>query len=158
VTAQVVCAGLATLDTIYRVPQLPPKDGRVVATERVVAGGGPAATAAVTLARLGVDVAFVGAVGSDEAGLEIVDGLEEEGVDVSAVAIVGARGRRRARSSSRPTARARSSTTRAAPRPASGPASRTGCTSITLATRRGAGARSCRSTRATRSTASISAA
>jgi sulfofructose kinase len=89
VTAQVVCAGLATLDTIYRVPQLPPKDGRVVATERVVAGGGPAATAAVTLARLGVDVAFVGAVGSDEAGLEIVDGLEEEGVDVSAVAIVG---------------------------------------------------------------------
>jgi sugar/nucleoside kinase (ribokinase family) len=79
----VACVGLATRDTILAVPEQPPADGRVVATELVVAGGGPAATAAVTLARLGVDVAFFGVVGDDEAGAFVRAGLEEEGIDVS---------------------------------------------------------------------------
>ena len=87
-TAQVVCVGLATLDSIYALPRHPTTDGRVVATELAVAGGGPAATAAVTLARLGVDVAFVGAVGDDATGTEIRDGLAAEGVDVSDLAVV----------------------------------------------------------------------
>ena len=51
---RVACVGLATRDTILRVPTLPAHDGRVVADELAVAGGGPAATAAVPLARLGV--------------------------------------------------------------------------------------------------------
>ena len=84
----VVCLGLATLDTIYAVPHHPEPDGRVCATDVAVAGGGPAATAAVTLARLGVDVAFVGAVGDDDVGGEIGDGLEREGVDASELAVV----------------------------------------------------------------------
>ena len=89
---RVVCLGLATLDTIYVVPHHPEPDGRVFATDVAVAGGGPAATAAVALARLGVDVAFVGAVGDDEAGKEIAAGLEREGVDASELAVVaGAR-------------------------------------------------------------------
>jgi sugar/nucleoside kinase (ribokinase family) len=85
---RVVCAGLATRDTIWRVPAHPAPDGRVVATEIAVAGGGPAATAAVTLARLGVDVAFVGAVGDDDAGAYVRDGLAAEGVDVALLAVV----------------------------------------------------------------------
>jgi len=85
---RVVCAGLATLDTIFRVPSLPPADGRVLATEVVVAGGGPAATAAVVLARLGLDAAFVGAVGDDVEGEAIRAGLAQEGVDVAGVAVV----------------------------------------------------------------------
>jgi sulfofructose kinase len=89
VSATVVCVGLATLDTILVVPRHPGPDDRVVASERVVAGGGPAATAAVALARLGVDVAFAGAVGDDEAGAAIRDGLAREGVDVSLLAVVG---------------------------------------------------------------------
>lgn len=90
--SSVVCAGLATRDTILRVPALPPLDGRVVAEERVVAGGGPAATAAVALARLGVAAAFVGAVGDDEAGRFVAEGLAAEGVDVSELTVVpGAR-------------------------------------------------------------------
>lgn len=89
---KVACVGLATRDTVLAVPEQPPADGRVVATELVVAGGGPAATAAVTLARLGVDVAFFGAVGDDEAGSFVRDGLAAEGVDVSGLAVVaGAR-------------------------------------------------------------------
>ncbi|HSO01736.1 MAG TPA: PfkB family carbohydrate kinase, partial [Gaiellaceae bacterium] len=61
----VVCVGLATLDTIFAVPRHPGPDDRVVATELAIAGGGPAATAAVALARLGTEVAFVGLVGDD---------------------------------------------------------------------------------------------
>jgi sulfofructose kinase len=88
---QVVCAGLATRDTIWRVPGHPPPDGRVVATDLAIAGGGPAATAAVTLARLGVDVAFAGTVGDDDAGAFVRDGLEREGVDVSMLGVVPGR-------------------------------------------------------------------
>jgi sugar/nucleoside kinase (ribokinase family) len=89
---RVLCVGLAALDTILVVPELPASDGRVVASQLAVAGGGPAATAAVALARLGVDVAFAGAVGDDEAGAAIRAGLEAEGVDVSRlVSVAGAR-------------------------------------------------------------------
>jgi sugar/nucleoside kinase (ribokinase family) len=88
----VACVGLATRDTIVAVPEHPPVDGRVLADDWVVAGGGPAATAAVTLARLGVHAAFFGAVGDDEAGAFVRDGLAGEGVDVSGLAVVpGAR-------------------------------------------------------------------
>lgn len=68
----IVCVGLATRDTIYRVPAVPDADGRVVASDRVVAGGGPAATAAVAIARLGVPVRFVGIVDEDLPGVETV--------------------------------------------------------------------------------------
>jgi sulfofructose kinase len=89
---RVACVGLATRDTILRVPEHPAPDGRVVADELVVAGGGPAATAAVTLARLGVDVAFFGSVGNDDAGLFVHEGLAAEGVDIAGLEIVaGAR-------------------------------------------------------------------
>jgi sulfofructose kinase len=81
-TPEVVCIGLATLDTVVRVERVPTGDERMLAHELVVAGGGPAATAAVTLARLGVATAFVGAVGNDDAGDAIRTGLREEGVDV----------------------------------------------------------------------------
>jgi sugar/nucleoside kinase (ribokinase family) len=61
----IVCVGLATRDTIYAVPRLPERDGRIVVEEHVTAGGGPAATAAVAAARLGADVRFVGVIDED---------------------------------------------------------------------------------------------
>jgi sugar/nucleoside kinase (ribokinase family) len=80
--SHVVCVGLATLDTVFAVPRHPSADDRVVATDIAVAGGGPAATAAVALARLDVPVFFVGEVGDDAAGETIRAGLEREGVDI----------------------------------------------------------------------------
>jgi sugar/nucleoside kinase (ribokinase family) len=89
---KVACVGLATRDTIMRVPEHPPREGRVVADELVIAGGGPAATAAVTLARLGVEAAFFGVVGDDDAGAFVHEGLVDEGVDVTGLRVVaGAR-------------------------------------------------------------------
>src|SRR5262245_1492281 len=90
--SHVVCIGLATLDTIAAVPRHPTAEDHVFATDHAVAGGGPAATAAVALARLGVPTYFVGAVGDDLAGDEIRLGLEAEGIDVSELrAVPGAR-------------------------------------------------------------------
>ncbi|HEY1367818.1 MAG TPA: PfkB family carbohydrate kinase [Gaiellaceae bacterium] len=84
----VVCVGLATRDTIAAVPRHPEPEDRVEATEIALAGGGPAATAAVTLARLGVEVALVGSIGDDPVGAEIRAGLERERVDVSCLRVV----------------------------------------------------------------------
>jgi len=67
----IVFVGLATRDTIWVVPRHPGADDRVVARERVVAGGGPAATAAVAAARLGAEVRFVGVVDGELEGVEI---------------------------------------------------------------------------------------
>ncbi|GGL97782.1 carbohydrate kinase family protein [Nakamurella endophytica] len=81
VSLDVLCVGVATLDTIALVDQAPGPDSRVVSEPFVVAGGGPAATAAVALARLGAAVGFSGAVGEDPAGAAIRDMLRAEGVD-----------------------------------------------------------------------------
>lgn len=84
----VVCIGVATHDVIAvaRDPLLP--DGRIVAEAIVEAGGGNAATAAVALARLGVAVEFIGALGDDATGATILKGLAAEGVGVSGVCTV----------------------------------------------------------------------
>lgn len=87
-----MCIGVATLDTIAAVERYPASDERVEAVDVVRAGGGPAATAAVTLSRLEVPVSFVGTIGDDSAGKEIRDGLIAEEVDISYMSTVrGAR-------------------------------------------------------------------
>lgn len=86
-----VFVGAATFDAIAAVSSYPQPDERVVAEAISYAGGGPAATAAVAAARLGVPAAFVGTVGDDAEGERILQGLSAEGVDVSGVAVVGGR-------------------------------------------------------------------
>jgi sulfofructose kinase len=80
----IVCVGLATRDTILKLPRYPGSDERVVATDRVVAGGGPSATAAVAIARLGGDVRFVGAVDA----LEDVEVIRVPGRPVESTILV----------------------------------------------------------------------
>lgn len=81
----VVFAGVATWDTVAQLPHFPDADGRVVAEALTTAGGGPAATAAVAAARLGLSPALLAAVGEDrEAGL-IIESLRTEGVDTTGV-------------------------------------------------------------------------
>lgn len=92
VSPEVVCIGAATLDAIAAVERYPASDERVEAVDIVRAGGGPAATAAVTLSRLGIPVSFVGTIGDDAAGKAIRDDLVAEDVDVSCMSTVrGAR-------------------------------------------------------------------
>jgi sulfofructose kinase len=80
----VVFVGVATTDVIALVDRYPGADERVLAEAITHAGGGPAGTAAVACARLGVAAAFVGAIAEDAAGEAILDGLRVAGVDTSA--------------------------------------------------------------------------
>jgi sulfofructose kinase len=77
----VVCVGSVTVDSIAVVDHVPAEDERVESQPFADSGGGPAATAAVTLARLGHRVAFCGVTGPDAAGARARELLEAEGVD-----------------------------------------------------------------------------
>jgi sulfofructose kinase len=79
----VACVGLATADTIVSLARWPDPDGRMEADAIVRSFGGPAATAAVTIARLGLRASMVGAVGDDETGALVRASLVAAGVDVT---------------------------------------------------------------------------
>lgn len=73
--------GQASLDTIVLTRGFPEEDSKKEVEEIVVQGGGPVATALVSLSRLGVRTRFSGVVSDDPAGREIRRGLRVEGVD-----------------------------------------------------------------------------
>lgn len=82
-----VAAGLGqcSLDQIALVEGLPKEDSKVVAKELLTQGGGPVATALVTLARLGLKACLMGVVGDDAAGTIIKKELNAEGVSTRGV-------------------------------------------------------------------------
>ncbi|MCP4756706.1 MAG: sugar kinase [Proteobacteria bacterium] len=82
---RIICLGIAVLDQIFTLPELPRTAGKHFAEAYLEVGGGPAATAAVTIARLGGQVEFWGRVGDDLIGDRIVGELQQFGVDVSQV-------------------------------------------------------------------------
>ncbi len=79
----VLVVGDACVDMVARMPPVggPGSD----ATLPQISGGGTGANTAVALARLGVPVVFVGAVGQDGHGRQVRRELGAEGVDVSRV-------------------------------------------------------------------------
>lgn len=78
--APILFVGAATYDSIAVVDHLPRTDERLIAQAIQYAGGGPAATAAVAAKRLGLDVELIAAIGADDIGGHIRDGLEAEGI------------------------------------------------------------------------------
>jgi sulfofructose kinase len=83
----VLCVGAVNHDSIAAVTALPEDDQRIIADDLIVGHGGPAATAAVTLARLGHSVALCSSVGDDPEGASLLESLEAEGVNVRFVHI-----------------------------------------------------------------------
>jgi sugar/nucleoside kinase (ribokinase family) len=77
---RIVCAGLATVDLVYRVDRIPGPDEKVQARSVETAAGGPATNAAVTAAALGADVTLVTAVGAHPLGDLIRADLAERNV------------------------------------------------------------------------------
>lgn len=87
-----VCLGQASLDLLGVVPHWPDEDSKCELDSLTIQGGGPAATAAVTIKRLGLNSALIAAVGDDWPGRFIIDGLIQEQVDVTGVVTIsGAR-------------------------------------------------------------------
>jgi sulfofructose kinase len=81
---RVVCLGLSALDQVWRVEKFFSGDSQKIRSlEYATMGGGMAATAAVTVARMGGVAAFWGRGGEDAAGREMRHALSGQGVDVS---------------------------------------------------------------------------
>jgi len=79
------CVGSAVLDRIFNVGDLPGCSGKFVATGYTEVGGGPAATAAVAVARLGWPVDLIAPVGDDPGAVAIIDELAGYGVGTAFV-------------------------------------------------------------------------
>lgn len=75
--------GLALQDTILTLDHIPQQPGKVYAQGRRDVGGGPAATAAVTVARLGGHALIAARIGTDATGEIIRREFEAEGVDTT---------------------------------------------------------------------------
>jgi sulfofructose kinase len=78
---RVLCVGHAVQDFVFRTPRLPHGAEKHRATGFASVGGGPAATAAVAIARLGGAARLVARVGADPIAEAIRGELEAYGVD-----------------------------------------------------------------------------
>ncbi|RJR18154.1 MAG: sugar kinase [Nitrospiraceae bacterium] len=84
---KVVGLGQCSLDNLFYIDSFPAPDTKKEVIDWTTAGGGPVATALVSLSRLGVDCSFHGITGDDEAGRKIADSLKAEGVDINGLTV-----------------------------------------------------------------------
>lgn len=83
--SKIACVGIAVQDRIYNVPQLPTVGGKYIANHYHEVGGGPAATAAVTVTRLGMQCDFIGRLGGDNVSQALMKELNDESVNTQFV-------------------------------------------------------------------------
>ncbi|MCE5263935.1 MAG: PfkB family carbohydrate kinase [Deltaproteobacteria bacterium] len=81
----VLCVGATSYDLVFRVDHHPGADEKAVAESFVRCGGGPAANAAIMVARMGLRSAFAGYLGADLFGGLHLQELKSAGVDTRLV-------------------------------------------------------------------------
>ena len=82
---RIICTGLAVLDHVFYLPEIPKNSIKSFATNYQIVGGGNAATAAVAISQAGGQAIFWGSLGDDLNGDRILSELEEFRVDVEDV-------------------------------------------------------------------------
>ncbi len=85
---RIAVVGSINVDFVWRGPRLPAHGETVGDGELLRAFGGKGANQAAAAARLGGDVAFVGAVGDDDLGIAARADLAAAGVDCAALAVL----------------------------------------------------------------------
>ncbi|MDF7668906.1 ribokinase [Lactobacillus sp. ESL0703] len=85
---KVTVIGSINLDTNLRVERMVKPGETIHAKEHYSAAGGKGANQAVAAARSGCATRFIGAVGADAPGTEMLNLLKEEGIDVSGIATI----------------------------------------------------------------------
>ena len=83
--SRVFCIGHAVQDFVFHLDTLPSRAEKYPARNFESVGGGPAATAAVAIARLDGEAALAARIGSDSVGRAVVDELQGFGVDCTFV-------------------------------------------------------------------------
>ncbi len=74
--------GQCSLDYLFVVDSFPPPDTKKEVIEWTICGGGPVATALVSLSRLEVNCSFYGIIGDDESGKKIEESLKMENINI----------------------------------------------------------------------------
>lgn len=85
-----IAVGNLNIDLIGKIKRLPTREEKLLLEEFARHPGGGAANFAVACSRLGLKSGFIGCVGDDELGVEILADLERENVDKTHVKIVDA--------------------------------------------------------------------
>jgi sulfofructose kinase len=80
---RILCTGVAVLDEVFRVDEVPPTDSKTNASAYVSIIGGNASNAAVAISRLGGRASFAGPLGDNDIADRIIAGLERENIDHS---------------------------------------------------------------------------
>lgn len=78
---RIVTVGLAVVDFVFYVDEMPRRAEKYRANEAQIIGGGGAANAAAAVSLLGGDAVLAARLGDDQVGDMIVAGLEADGVD-----------------------------------------------------------------------------
>lgn len=81
----IVVVGSVTMDMVTLTPQIPRIGQTVIGTSFATTPGGKGANQAVAAARLGYPVQFIGKVGDDIYGPQLIQNLSHAGVDTSAM-------------------------------------------------------------------------
>ncbi len=81
----IVCVGHACYDLIFQVPHHPDEDEKLCSSNHLACGGGPAANAAIAIARLGLTTEFIGYLGNDLYGDSHLAELQSAGVNTQQV-------------------------------------------------------------------------
>ena len=79
--------GICAIDYLCILPKYPELDEKTEAIEFSLQGGGPVATALVTLARLGGSTTFIGRIGNDTNGKFLLTEFASENVDTTGIII-----------------------------------------------------------------------
>ena len=83
--ARIVVVGSINMDLITQAPRFPGPGETILGEHFLTVPGGKGANQAVAAARLGAEVALVGATGRDAFGQQLRRGLETEGIELSHV-------------------------------------------------------------------------
>jgi sulfofructose kinase len=81
INVDVLCVGYACYDLVFSVSTHPAADEKIVASDLINCGGGPATNAAVAVSRLGLKAAFAGYLGQDLYGDKHYQELHDYGVN-----------------------------------------------------------------------------
>jgi sulfofructose kinase len=84
---RIICVGNLVHDEVFHVESLPASGTKTGVLDYKDRYGGPAATAAVAICRLGGSASYWGRVGADPAGETAIRALRKHGVDCSGVAV-----------------------------------------------------------------------
>ena len=82
---KIIVVGSSSIDLVLNVPKYPAQNETIMATKVESYFGGKGANQAVACSRLGASVYFVGAVGMDPLGQQVLRNLIDEGVNVGFV-------------------------------------------------------------------------